>query len=128
MDKQDENKAIETVNDVADYCFKRYQEATAKEEIDGWLEWSNRLQDALELLKEQQPKWIPINERLPKEKETVLLSDGYDVSFGYMTTNRDFIFVDDALSKDDLPIKSKKCWGISHWMPLPKIPKDGDGE
>ena len=86
------------------------------------------MRDALELLKEKQPKWIPINERLPEEKETVLLSDGYDVLFGYMTTNRKFIFVDDALSKDDLPIKSRESWGISHWMPLPKIPKDGDRE
>ena len=84
--------------------------------------------DMVKLLKEQQPKWIPINERLPEEKETVLLTDGYDVSFGYITTNRKFIFVDEGLSKDDLPIKSKNCWGISHWMPLPKIPKDGDGE
>ena len=102
-------------------------------ELERWIyfmgdEALNVFVDALELLKEKQPKWIPINERLPEEKETVLLSDGYDVSFGYMTTNRDFIFVDEALSKDELPIKQKKRWGISHWMPLPKIPKDGDGE
>ena len=47
---------------------------------------------------------------------------------GYITTNRDFILVDEALSKDNFLIKSKKHWGISHWMPLPKIPKDGEHE
>ena len=82
--------------------------------------------DALELLKEQ--RWIPLTERLPKEKETVLLSDGYDVLYGYITTKRDFILVDEALSKDNFLIKSKQHWGISHWMPLPKIPKDGEQE
>ena len=55
--------------------------------------------DVIELLKEQQPKWIPINERLPEEKETVLLSDGYDVFYGFMTTKRDFALVDEALYK-----------------------------
>ena len=111
------NETISSLQDIeANMTFYKHPES------------AKVVRDAIELLKEQQPKWIPINERLPEEKETVLLSDGYDVSFGYMTTNRNFIFVDDALSKDDLPIKSKKSWGISHWMPLPKIPKDGDGE
>ena len=85
---------------------------------------SDHIGDALELLKEQ--RWIPITDRLPKDKETVLLSDGYDVCYGYMTTKRDFVLVDEALSKDNYLIKSKKHWGISHWMPLPKIPKDGE--
>ena len=101
--------------------------------IDEWINDQNALDtkidaclvaDALELLKEQ--RWIPINERLPKEKETVLLSDRYDVLYGYITAKRDFILVDEALSKDNYLIKSKKHWGISHWMPLPKIPKDGE--
>ena len=103
--------------------------------IDEWINDQNALDtkidaclvaDALELLKEH--RWISITERLPKEKETVLLSDGYDVLYGYITTKRDFILVDEALSKDNYLIKSKKHWGISHWMPLPKIPKDGEQE
>ena len=48
----DIEKVIATVEDVRNYCFKRYHEATDKQDSNDWLDWSNALSDALELLKE----------------------------------------------------------------------------
>lgn len=57
----DIEKVTETVKDVANYCFKRYKEAPFEEDSSSWLDWSNALDEALERLKEQQPKtghWV----------------------------------------------------------------------
>lgn len=75
-------------------------------------------QPTIELLKEQQPKWIPVTERLPEadyDFKTVL---------GYMPH-------DDQVRPVVYCRKTKdfKCHGVigreypTHWMPLPEKPK-----
>ena len=82
-------------------------------EIDGSL-----VSDAIELLKEQ-PKWIPVDERLPEE-------DGF-----YLVCNRGFLpWI--AELKTFMGIRGW-CNGanmpvVKMWMPLPKTPEDGEQE
>lgn len=47
----DIEKVTGTVKDVANYCFQRYKEAPFEEDSSSWLDWSNALDDAIELLK-----------------------------------------------------------------------------
>ena len=76
-------------------------------------------QAEIERLKEQQPKWIPVDERLPEE-------DGF-----YLVCNRGFLpWI--AELKTFMGIRGW-CNGanmpvVKMWMPLPKTPEDGEQE
>ena len=79
--------------------------------------------DDVALLKEQQPKWIPVAERLPETDYD------YTTVIGYMPH-------DDQVRPVVYCRKTKdfKCKGVigreypTHWMPLPEKPKDGEQE
>lgn len=71
--------------------------------------------DALDLMKEQQ--WIPVSERLPQDDEDVLV--------WVNGTHRDMAYRDEGVWYDE---EHNHLKNITHWMPLPKPPKDGDGE
>lgn len=76
--------------------------------------------DAIELLqKTQQPRWIPVSERLPELGDIVLLTDGMDVGDGYLT-HYDFDKSEAMFSSPFADLESKD---ITHWMPLPTPPK-----
>ncbi len=67
----------------------------------------------LELLK-QEPKWVPVSERLPEEGESVLFCDiDNDIMVGYHIKGRpNTHFSQDGTYED---IKNVRAW-----MPLPK--------
>ena len=68
--------------------------------------------DGLEAAQKQQ--WIPVTERMPKEQENVLCTDGIHVEVGELIEGS---FYD--LDTYDSSIIS----GVTHWMPLPDPPK-----
>ncbi len=72
-----------------------------------------RMHAEIEDLEEQVPRWIPVSERLPDDRQIVLAWRG-KVVFGYC---RDGQWIDTLYG-----------WAIpdgpSHWMPLPAPPTD----
>lgn len=90
------------------------------------------LQDENDRLKSQVPMWIPVEERLPEKRKTVLALR--DVS-GYKNSRRPSPVMVACL--DDWG--ASQCWmeydcetreceeiecGVTHWMPLPQAPKE----
>ena len=116
--------------DAIDECFKKvvragnmsayeYDSAYAQGEIDAYVAAIDTLKTLAPVKPE--PKWISCNKRLPKEKQSVLVTDG------------SVIWVCDIISTDE-----GYKWEDSHgywldldewtaWMPLPK-PTGGDME
>lgn len=95
-------------------------------EIDCAIEGLKALQAENDRLKKeiQQMRWIPVEERLPEESDgAVLLTNGKTVISGY----RNQLFGLDGQHGIFVPA-IKKGGGymqVTHWMPLPKLPKEG---
>lgn len=79
--------------------------------------------DVLELLKEQ-PKWIPVSERLPKKE---------DIPYDCLVALEHGVVCEATFLDMDAPYH-KWCantgwlYHVTHWMPMPKPPKDGEQE
>lgn len=70
----------------------------------------------MSLDKSSKPKWIPVSERLPKPYTRVLVFyDYHHLCRGYVSVH--CIDAHGEWSGDD------SCY-ITHWMELPKFPKD----
>lgn len=65
--------------------------------------------------------WIPVTERLPDYDLVVLVTDGEDVGTGYRYALGETGFTGWAVPFADIEEDD-----ISHWMPLPEPPKDGE--
>ena len=62
----------------------------------------------------QQMRWIPVEERLPKPEENpVLVYDYSGVGVSWHSKAMGWLY------KNGLP-----CVEVTHWMPLPKAPKE----
>lgn len=57
------------------------------------------------------PRWIPVTERLPKEMETVLVTDGKNVGWSFCVNDYGTLYF-------------YSPWNITHWMPLPEPPQE----
>ena len=57
------------------------------------------------------PKWISVDERLPKEMEMVLVTDGKTVGWSFCVN-------------DYGTMEFYTPWKITHWMPPPPPPKE----
>lgn len=85
----------------------------------------------LELLKEQQPKWIPINERKPNSCGTYIVARWFiDGCRRKILTDACYFdgsntWHDDTRVNHSRPYLTDK---IVAWMPLPNPPKDGEQE
>ena len=81
------------------------------------------MEQAADVIEElQKPKWIPVSERLPEERKFVLV-------YGEYLHNNIFDGGQMAVSRR---IDGNYWSGfgrterITHWMPLPEFPKDGE--
>ena len=81
--------------------------------------------DAIEELSgkvEQLPRWISVTERLPVEEEKVLVYiDERMHIVTFSPTNQQFNNYD-CLQYDEHNVFN----GVTHWMPLPEPPKEGE--
>ena len=60
-------------------------------------------------------RWIPVSERLPEKTDTVLvLADGVRVIATYHSNKNKW---------ELLWWISSEIYGVTHWMPLPKLPE-----
>ena len=66
----------------------------------------------------EQPRWIPVTERLPEDGERVLVFGGVTMYVAYYGRNR---YGGESWHK--LNSKSHYC-SPTHWMPLPEPPKE----
>lgn len=68
-------------------------------------------------------KWISIKEKTPEDYENILFTNGKRVFLGFRVCLEDG---DDG--RDDFYYYSneRNYDGITHWMPLPELPTDGD--
>ena len=79
----------------------------------------NKQNEEIKRLKDQQPKWIPVEERLPEDHENVLIFDkkwGILIGWHMTWTNSDGWGTTEP----------KRTTEITHWMPLPEPPKAGE--
>lgn len=60
-------------------------------------------------------KWISVEERLPNDKDYVLVTDGRKTDLGWFE-------VEDGLFASYLSLCDED--NITHWMPLPEAPKE----
>jgi hypothetical protein len=66
----------------------------------------------IEALDELLPRWIPVSERLPEDKEQCLVARGEDVAVAWWHSRpQEFIHED-----------IDNAWTPTHWMPLPEPP------
>ena len=71
-------------------------------------------------------KWIPVSERLPKYRETVLISTKWGVTIAYRDS------INEGVTDDfwDCPLDDSTIATIyvTAWQPLPEPYKGGDAE
>ena len=73
-------------------------------------------------------KWIPLSESLPPDnRQNVLMSNGKEYYYGWRNPDDGLHFVDELL-QSRLQERKENPYHISHWMPLPDLPKAGDPE
>ena len=81
------------------------------------------LQQEIEKLRGQLPRWIPVTERLPEYGVRVLATDMYE--------GDDYTGI---RTREEYPDDTDGCWydergrwypidDATHWMPLPKVPE-----
>lgn len=73
----------------------------------------------------QQMRWIPVEERLPEQENTqVLMTDG---ERHYISSRNNMVrFLD--CEGIFIPGKAGAGVKVTHWMPLPKLPKEESNE
>lgn len=71
-------------------------------------------------LREKAPQWISVEDRRPKPGTRVLATDGVFVGEAYRTSADTWRRYDGIAMRD--------CIGsvVTHWMPLPGAPEEGD--
>ena len=86
------------------------------------------LQQEIEKLRAQLPRWIPVEERLPEYGVRVLATDMYE--------GDDYTGI---RTREEYPDDADGCWigehgwwypidDATHWMPLPKVPEVENAE
>ena len=92
------------------------------QEFDECLVWdesgqttADEVERILDYLPSAEPRGIPVTERLPERNYNCLVADDGTIVYGYMN------FIGEWM--DCLGDKLKY---VSHWMPLPQPPKDGE--
>ena len=77
----------------------------------------------------QSMEWISVDDRLPNIDERVLVyipkpDNHYNIEIAYISEgNDDYPY---WVLQDESQFYSTRFYYISHWQPLPELPKDGD--
>ena len=71
-------------------------------------------------LREKVPQWVSVDDRRPKPGTRVLATDGVFVGEAYRTSADTWRRYDGIAMRD--------CIGsvVTHWMPLPEVPEEGE--
>lgn len=75
----------------------------------------------------QQMRWIPVEERLPEENVTVLAFNADPHAEKYVLARyRTVVYLGCYWCQFDQEYDSwcASCWKVTHWMPLPRPPKE----
>ena len=72
-------------------------------------------QERIDIMAADMPEWISVDERLPQNDEDVLV--------WVNGTHRDMAYRDEGVWYDE---EHNHLKNITHWMPLPKPPKEGE--
>lgn len=123
-----------------DELIKRLRECTAEQNGEKTL-W-HQAADAIEELQgktkvlekvadhwcNKVPKWIPVTERLPDAgKKVLVFAYGYDTITARMCKKtEDGYPVFECKGYDGIYREMARAGRITHWMPLPEPPKDGE--
>ena len=93
-------------------CFEEVNTAAA--------ELIERLTAENAALREKVPQWISVEERRPEPGKRVLATDGVFVGEAYRTSADTWRRYDGIAMRD--------CIGsvVTHWMPLPEAPEEGE--
>ena len=80
------------------------------------------LQQEIEKLRAQLPRWIPVTERLPEDRSDVLVvaywHERWGVYMGWCAPER-------AAWSVHIGIGDRSDIAVTHWMPLPEPPEEG---
>lgn len=80
------------------------------------------LQQGIEKLRGQLPRWIPVTERLPEDRSDVLVvaywHERWGVYMGWCAPER-------AAWSVHIGIGDRSDIAVTHWMPLPEPPEEG---
>ena len=71
--------------------------------------------------KNEQPKWIPVTERLPEELQEVLTYSDFRGTNGFEDCEYQIAYLYNG--KFNI-LNRPEC--VTHWMPLPQPPKEGE--
>lgn len=109
----------EEFGDAWDFAFAcqraMHEAADAIEELQAQLMYSN---DAAKAIAEKVPKWIPVTERLPICGDTVICFGDSEIEIA------DFVMGDKWSALPWFFTDGEQETGVTHWMPLPKPPKE----
>ena len=111
--------------------FEMLQRNTWKDIDDKRHRFQPVLNDALELLKAQQPKWIPINERKPNSCGIYIVARWFIDGCRRKILTDACYFDGSNTWHDDTRVNHSRPYftdKIVAWMPLPNPPKDGEQE
>ena len=87
------------------------------------------IEQAADVIEElSKPKWIPVTERLPDAgKKVLVFAYGYDTITARMCKKTESGYpVFECKGYDGIYREMARAGRISHWMPLPQPPKDGE--
>lgn len=81
-----------------------------------------------EVIAKSKPKWVPVTERLPEAgKKVLVFAYGYDTITARMCKKtEDGYPVFECKGYDGIYREMARAGRITHWMPLPQPPKDGE--
>ena len=105
----------EDYNYCTDWCNKSDKEIYDANKIQEWCQLPDEKTNTT-------MRWVPVSERLPEDGTYVLgwhygCSNGYCGVYKYQSLGRQFKA---GISSPPFP--------VTHWMPLPQPPKDGDNK
>ena len=115
------SKLIKAVENLPD-CYNGFSDTYDKACIIGLIAEQPSIEEP------QKPKWIPVTERLPDAgKKVLVFAYGYDTITARMCKKTESGYpVFECKGYDGIYREMARAGRITHWMPIPEPPKDGE--